>query len=315
MRQAGIVAAGALYALDHHVERLADDHALARELAAGLAGSTASSSTPDAVETNIVVFGVEDAPALVAALERGRRPHGRARPAHGPRGHPPRRRPRGRRGGASTPSLRGRGGQPRALSGRVGASRPPPAPGSAAPRSARAAALLRRPGRRARAPRRRARPARRGSAGPGPPRAARSRCTRRPGALADEQPGVDVPRVDALLVVARRRSARRPSTPAPARRCPSARRAPTRRNRRLSSLPARLASASVAHATPPVITAASRTACSRVRGLPPSARTGPPRTAENSCVAQRVVDDAGERPGGVLAGDAHAPQRDRRAGS
>ena len=30
MRQAGIVAAGALYALDHHVERLADDHALAR---------------------------------------------------------------------------------------------------------------------------------------------------------------------------------------------------------------------------------------------------------------------------------------------
>ena len=33
MRQAGIVAAGALYALDHHVERLADDHALARTLA------------------------------------------------------------------------------------------------------------------------------------------------------------------------------------------------------------------------------------------------------------------------------------------
>src|SRR6266545_6136056 len=39
MRQAGIVAAAALYALDHHVERLADDHARARRLAEGLAES------------------------------------------------------------------------------------------------------------------------------------------------------------------------------------------------------------------------------------------------------------------------------------
>ena len=37
LRQAGIVAAGALYALDHHVERLADDHDNARTLARGLA--------------------------------------------------------------------------------------------------------------------------------------------------------------------------------------------------------------------------------------------------------------------------------------
>ena len=37
LRQAGIVAAGALYALDHNVERLADDHANARTLAGGLA--------------------------------------------------------------------------------------------------------------------------------------------------------------------------------------------------------------------------------------------------------------------------------------
>jgi threonine aldolase len=36
LRQAGIVAAGCLYALDHHVERLADDHENARQLAAGL---------------------------------------------------------------------------------------------------------------------------------------------------------------------------------------------------------------------------------------------------------------------------------------
>lgn len=38
MRQAGMLAAAASYALDHHVLRLADDHALARRMAAGLAG-------------------------------------------------------------------------------------------------------------------------------------------------------------------------------------------------------------------------------------------------------------------------------------
>jgi len=38
MRQAGMLAAAALHALDHHVHRLADDHALARHLAEGLAG-------------------------------------------------------------------------------------------------------------------------------------------------------------------------------------------------------------------------------------------------------------------------------------
>ena len=37
MRQAGIVAAGCLYALDHNVERLAEDHENARALADGLA--------------------------------------------------------------------------------------------------------------------------------------------------------------------------------------------------------------------------------------------------------------------------------------
>src|SRR5690606_31159780 len=37
LRQAGMMAAGALYALDHHVDRLADDHANARRLAEGVA--------------------------------------------------------------------------------------------------------------------------------------------------------------------------------------------------------------------------------------------------------------------------------------
>ena len=68
MRQAGIVAAGALYALDHHVERLADDHALAASLARGLAEVPGVTLDPASVTTNIVVFEVADAPALVAAL-------------------------------------------------------------------------------------------------------------------------------------------------------------------------------------------------------------------------------------------------------
>ena len=68
MRQAGIIAAGALYALDHHVERLADDHELARLLARGLDGIPGLSIDVAGVETNIVVFEVADAPALVAAL-------------------------------------------------------------------------------------------------------------------------------------------------------------------------------------------------------------------------------------------------------
>jgi threonine aldolase len=68
MRQAGIVAAGALYALDHHVERLAEDHEHARLLAAGLAELPGVDLDPEAVETNIVVFEVPDAAAFLARL-------------------------------------------------------------------------------------------------------------------------------------------------------------------------------------------------------------------------------------------------------
>jgi threonine aldolase len=53
MRQAGVVAAAALYALDHHVERLAEDHGRARRLAEGLAESGVPLDPPD-VETNFV---------------------------------------------------------------------------------------------------------------------------------------------------------------------------------------------------------------------------------------------------------------------
>jgi threonine aldolase len=70
MRQSGIVAAAGLYALDHHVERLADDHARAKRLAESLAELPGVGLDPATVETNIVIFTVPDAPAFCAALER-----------------------------------------------------------------------------------------------------------------------------------------------------------------------------------------------------------------------------------------------------
>jgi threonine aldolase len=67
-RQSGIVAAGCLYALDHHVDRLAEDHVHARLLAEGLASLPGVQLDPASVETNIVIFHVEDARALVARI-------------------------------------------------------------------------------------------------------------------------------------------------------------------------------------------------------------------------------------------------------
>jgi threonine aldolase len=72
MRQAGIIAAACLYALDHHVERLADDHANARHLAEGLAEIPGIELDPASVETNIVWFHVRgpiSAPELSATLK------------------------------------------------------------------------------------------------------------------------------------------------------------------------------------------------------------------------------------------------------
>jgi len=59
-RQAGVLAAAGLYALDNHLARLADDHEHARLLA------EAGGIDPAGVETNIVVFDTDDAPGLVA---------------------------------------------------------------------------------------------------------------------------------------------------------------------------------------------------------------------------------------------------------
>jgi threonine aldolase len=64
MRQAGVLAAAALHALDHHVERLADDHANARRLADGLAGLPGVAVL--APQTNIVF--VDLAPERAAGI-------------------------------------------------------------------------------------------------------------------------------------------------------------------------------------------------------------------------------------------------------
>jgi threonine aldolase len=67
-RQSGIVAAACLYPLDHHVERLAEDHENARVLADGLAQLPGVRLDPGSVETNIVIFEVDDAPQLVRRI-------------------------------------------------------------------------------------------------------------------------------------------------------------------------------------------------------------------------------------------------------
>lgn len=67
MRQAGILAAAALHALEHHRERLAEDHANARRLAEGLASLPGIEIAPERVETNILYFRLRGLPAGVFA--------------------------------------------------------------------------------------------------------------------------------------------------------------------------------------------------------------------------------------------------------
>jgi threonine aldolase len=73
-RQAGVLAAACLYALDHHVQRLADDHAGARILAEAVASHVPTAVEADTVETNVVVIDTGPNPAgpiAAAAAERG----------------------------------------------------------------------------------------------------------------------------------------------------------------------------------------------------------------------------------------------------
>jgi threonine aldolase len=67
MRQAGVIAAGALYALGHQIERLADDHELAQLFAAAVREVEGLELYPLEIDTNIVIFRVD--PRLGTAAE------------------------------------------------------------------------------------------------------------------------------------------------------------------------------------------------------------------------------------------------------
>lgn len=73
MRQAGILAAAGIYALEHHVARLTDDHTHAKKLARLLQQIPSVQIAPQHVETNIVIFevlGQRRTPSeIVAALK------------------------------------------------------------------------------------------------------------------------------------------------------------------------------------------------------------------------------------------------------
>jgi threonine aldolase len=68
MRQAGVLAAAALHALDHHIERLADDHANARRLAEGLQGLPGVAVQPPQTNILFVDLAPEKAPGVVERL-------------------------------------------------------------------------------------------------------------------------------------------------------------------------------------------------------------------------------------------------------
>jgi len=74
MRQVGIIAAAGIYALDHHMERLKEDHRNAKWLALGLQQLKGVSFDPEQVETNIIIFNIADtgmsAPEIAAAMKR-----------------------------------------------------------------------------------------------------------------------------------------------------------------------------------------------------------------------------------------------------
>ena len=80
MRQIGFLAAAGIYALDHHIDRMEEDHRKAKKLAQGLAGIKNVIIHPEEVETNILFFDVSPAErtaheVAAALLEKGVRVH------------------------------------------------------------------------------------------------------------------------------------------------------------------------------------------------------------------------------------------------
>ena len=76
MRQVGIIAAAGIYALDHHIERLREDHQNAKRLAVGLKEFKGVSIDPKHVETNIVILGVANTGMTAAQVAEAMRKEG-----------------------------------------------------------------------------------------------------------------------------------------------------------------------------------------------------------------------------------------------
>jgi len=75
MRQAGVIAAAALYALDHNIDRLAEDHANAKRLASAIADMPGVSVDVDAVETNILYVDVNESTGTAKSVCDALREH------------------------------------------------------------------------------------------------------------------------------------------------------------------------------------------------------------------------------------------------
>ncbi len=76
MRQAGIIAAGAVYALEYHRDRLAEDHEHAQILAEAIRQSPSLALCPDRVDTNIVIFHVDPALGTAGQFAAALKAHG-----------------------------------------------------------------------------------------------------------------------------------------------------------------------------------------------------------------------------------------------
>jgi threonine aldolase len=76
MRQVGIIAAAGRYALDHHLERLKEDHQNAKRVAVGLKELKGVSLDPKHVETNIVIFDVTETGKTGLQIAEAMKHHG-----------------------------------------------------------------------------------------------------------------------------------------------------------------------------------------------------------------------------------------------
>ncbi len=85
MRQIGILAAAGLHGLEHHLDGLADDHDNARRIASRLAASSRIHLDLDTVQTNIVIFHLDDQAADAATVVAQAREQGVLVVAFGPR--------------------------------------------------------------------------------------------------------------------------------------------------------------------------------------------------------------------------------------